>query len=393
MIRGLRAGLVAALAGIIVAATTGPAAADQARSGQWYLESMGVAEAHRITQGEGAVVAVLDTGVNPNQPDLTGSVLPGIDTWTPEHKAWVTDNGHGTGIAALIAGHGHGPGGQDGILGIAPKAKILPMGVWPPGTRGSRAKDIAVSIRYAVDHGATVICVAGGGDSDPDLREAVKYADSKNVPVVGAAGNPPGDPTIVFPAGYPWALGISGTDRSGKFAANASVTAAGIDFSAPAVDIQVPKAGGGYESVRGTSASAALVAGGVALLRLKYPTLTSEQLFNHLKATAVDKGKPGYDFEYGWGAFDLMAALTTTPRTGPAATPHASASTSDALVVDDGLSFGAKLAITIGAVAGFLLVVGGLIALIVRAIVRRRRRNRGAQGTPEHEVTVGSGRR
>jgi hypothetical protein len=368
--------LVVVLVGAMLAATTGPAAADRTRTGQWYLESMRVAEAHRITQGEGAVIAVLDTGVNPQQPDLTGSVLPGVDTWTPQHKGWVTDNGHGTGIAALIAGHGHGAGGVDGILGIAPKAKILPMGVWPPGTRGSRAKDIAVSIRYVVDHGATVICVAGGGDSDPDLQEAVKYADSKNVPVVGAAGNPPGDPTIVFPAGYPWALGISGTDRSGNFAADASVTAAGIDFAAPAVDIQVPKAGGGYESVRGTSASAALVAGGVALLRLTYPTLTSLQLFEHLKATAVDKGKPGYDFEYGWGVFNLMAALTTTPRTAPTATPRASVTTPAALPVEHGLSFGTKITITIAVAAGYVLVIGGIVALLVRTVIRRRRRNR-----------------
>lgn len=386
MIVGMRAAVGRVLAGALAAATvaaapvaahaTGhaPARLDQVRAGQWYLETMGVVEAHKITQGEGQVIAVIDEGVNPRFPDLAGSVLPGVDTWTPEGKGWVTDDGHGTAVAAAAAGHGHGAGRGDGILGIAPKAKILPMGVWPPGQRGSRATDIATSIRYVVDHGATVICVAGGGSGNDELHAAVQYAYRRGVPVIGGAGNRPDDATIVAPAEYRETLAISGLDRRGNFARNTSVSAFGVDFAAPAEDIPAPKKdGSGYESADGTSGSAAIAAGAVALLRDRYPSLSAEQIFQHLKATAVDKGKPGYDIEYGWGALDLLAALTTEPATGSTATPRSTFTPPPPIAADEGLSLGARLAITVAAVAGFLLVVGGLTALVVRGFVRRRR--------------------
>ncbi|WP_213450485.1 S8 family serine peptidase [Rhizomonospora bruguierae] len=402
MIRGFRAGsgrrspralavtLTATLAATPLATTAAPAIAhpaaahaataqvraDEVRAAQWYLDAMGVTEAHQITQGEGQVIAVLDSGVNQNFPDLAGSVLPGVDTWTRDRKGWVTENSHGTKVSAIAAGHGHGAGGAAGILGIAPKAKILPMGVWPPGQLGSRAKDLAVSIRYVTDHGATVILVAGGGSGDDSLTAAVKYAYDRGVPVVASAGNPD-DATIIAPASCNEAIAISGTNRKGDWASNASVWAHGIDFAAPATDIMVPNdKDSGYYPGNGTSFSSAIAAGAVALLRSRYPSLSAEQIFQQLKDTAVDKGDPGYDVKYGWGSIDLMAALTTPPGSKPtaSATPR-STFTPPPPIADEGRSLGTKLGITIAAVAGFLLVVGGLVALVVRAAVRRRRRS------------------
>jgi subtilisin family serine protease len=377
MIRGMPVGLAAALTALLLVWPAGPAAGqarvDRTRAAQWYLPTMRVSEAHRITQGEGQVIAVLDTGVNPKFPDLAGSVLPGLDSFTKDGKGWVTVNDHGTSVAALAAGHGHGPGGAAGILGIAPKAKVLPMGVWPPGKRGVQAENVAVSIKYVVDHGATVILIAGGGEEDDKLLAGVRYAHEHGVPVVAAAGNRDTSATIRAPASYDEALAISCVDKKGNFS-TVSVDAFGIDFAAPCVDIPVPKEkGSGYVVERGTSLSSAITAGAVALLRSRYPELSAEQIFQQLKDTAVDKGKKGYDFEYGWGRLDLMAALTTTPASPtPSTRPRFDYTTS--APADEGMSFAAKLAVTIGAVAAFLLVVGLVITLTVRALVKRRRR-------------------
>src|SRR6266508_4890869 len=114
-----------ALAGLLF--TAGPSAyADSIRDRQWYLTYLKADQLHKITQGAGVTVAVIDSGVDGHHPDLAGNVLQGKDFIKPG-TGWTDTDGHGTAIASLIAGHGHGPGHHDGILGLAPAAKILPV--------------------------------------------------------------------------------------------------------------------------------------------------------------------------------------------------------------------------------------------------------------------------
>ena len=129
----LTAGLV-----LLPAAT---AHADGIRAQQWALDAMHTEQAWQTTKGEGITVAVLDTGVEADHPDLAGNVLPGKDLVgfgaEPGDRAWAR---HGTAMAGIIAGHGHGPGDADGVLGIAPEAKILPVRVILEDGDSSRAK-------------------------------------------------------------------------------------------------------------------------------------------------------------------------------------------------------------------------------------------------------------
>jgi type VII secretion-associated serine protease mycosin len=363
--------IVAAAAGVLLAgAVTTTASADTTRNGQWYLSTLRMAEVHRIAQGEGMTVAVLDTGVDASHPDLAGAVLPGIDAWTVT-KDGRSDHGqrHGTAMAALIAGRGHGTGGADGILGVAPKAQILPVGVWPPDTKGLRGDNVAYGIRWAVGKGAHVICIAGGGTSDNAVVDAIAFARDHGIPVVAAAGNRPEDTTMSFPAYDPVAFGVGAVGRDGNHASY-SVTGQALDFVAPGTDIPVPVDGARYRTSSGTSASAAIVAGVIALIRQRHPALSVKQVYNRLRLTAVDKGKPGVDEEYGWGLIEPLAALTAA--TLPEEQPSAAASTPTSAPLGDQPPGGSN-ARTVAVVAGGagLVAVAALGGVLV--IARRRR--------------------
>ncbi|MEV0505680.1 S8 family serine peptidase, partial [Streptomyces spectabilis] len=120
-----------AVAGALALLPATPARADDGiRAQQWALDAMGTSQAWRTTKGEGVTVAVLDTGVDASHPDLKGSVLPGKDMVgfgaRRGDRTWAR---HGTAMAGIVAGHGHGEGRGDGVLGIAPGARILPVRV------------------------------------------------------------------------------------------------------------------------------------------------------------------------------------------------------------------------------------------------------------------------
>ncbi|MGO4429326.1 S8 family serine peptidase, partial [Streptomyces sp. MCAF7] len=150
----------------------------------------------------GVTVAVLDTGVDDQHPDLAGQVLTGKDMVGfgagRGDRAWAR---HGTAMAGIIAGHGHGASGSDGVKGVAPEAKILPVRVIleedDPARKKARTQRggaLANGIRWAVDHGADVINLSLGDDSksahpEPAEDAAVQYALRKGVVVVASAGN------------------------------------------------------------------------------------------------------------------------------------------------------------------------------------------------------------
>lgn len=112
-----------------------------------------------------------------------------------------------------------------------------------------------------------------------------------------------------YPASEPGVIAVGGVDRRGNHAA-VSVTGPEIDVVAPAVDIYSTGINGGYRVGTGTSDATAIVAGAAALIRSKYPDLPAQEVAHRLTATAIDKGLPGRDDEYGYGVIDLVAALT-----------------------------------------------------------------------------------
>lgn len=327
-LRALTAGAAAAAFALLPAV---PAHADAIRDQQWGLEALHTDEAWRTTKGEGITVAVLDTGVDADHPDLAGQVLQGKDFIGfgagRGDGSWAL---HGTAMAGIIAGHGNGVDGGEGVLGIAPEAKILPGRVILESTdpsrtkaRESRGTALADGIRWAADQGADIINLSLGDDSesahpDPGEDAAVQYALGKGVSVVASAGNSgdKGDRPS-YPAAYPGVIAVTAVDKYGTHAAF-STRRWYATVSAPGVDIVVANPDRHYYIEWGTSAASAFVSGAVALVRAAHPGLSPAQIKTLLTDTARDAPKGGRDDAHGYGLVDPAAAIEAAAALRPA---------------------------------------------------------------------------
>lgn len=316
------------LLGAVCAATAfallpaAPAGADTIRAQQWGLDALHTDRAWQTTRGKGITVAVVDTGVDGSLPDLTGQVLGGTDMIGfgagRGDRAWAR---HGTAMAGIIAGRGHGSGSDEGVIGIAPEAKILPVRVILEASDPARAKArktrgtaLADGIRWAADHGADVINLSLGDDSEsahpePGEDAAVQYALKKGAVVVASAGNggEKGD-HISYPAAYPGVIAVAAVDRYGTHA-SFSTRRWYATVSAPGVDIVVPAPDRKYYVEWGTSAASAFVSGAVALVRAAHPGLTPAQIKKLLADTARGSPPTGRDDARGYGIVDPAAAI------------------------------------------------------------------------------------
>ncbi|MFK3982889.1 type VII secretion-associated serine protease mycosin [Micromonospora sp. NPDC050397] len=357
-----------------------PAQADRIREDQWHLQYLKVSEAHKLSQGAGITVAVIDTGVD-SHPDLQNNLLQGIETLPGGEGDGREDvDSHGTKMAGLIAAHGRGS--NSGALGIAPKAKILPIRYAAhPGD--STDDSIAKGIEWATTQKAQVISISIGGGTSPRESAAIRSAISADIVIVAAAGNIPQSYGVGFPAAYDGVVAVGASDHNGN-RAEVSVKGDKIAILAPGVDIYGTSFSGKYSKGTGTSDSTAIVAGAAALIRSRYPDLSAPEVVHRLTATAVDKGAPGHDEEYGYGVLDLMAALTadvpplagsasaSAPASGgPSPTATANAAPGDA---PRGMSTNTLLA-----AFGIFLFLAVAVALLV---VRSHRRAVGGGDAP-----------
>lgn len=322
------AALIAAV--LMLFAAAAPAAADTIREQQWPLESVGARVAWETTKGAGVTVAVLDTGVDDRHPDLKGATLPGKDVVgfgaSRGDRAWAR---HGTAMAGIIAGRGHGPGGEDGVLGVAPEAEVLPVRVLLEDgdpersrARSSRSGALAEGIRWAVDNGADVVNLSLGDDSEsahPDPREdaAVRYALRKGAVVVASAGNggEEGD-RASYPAAYPGVIAVTAVDRYGA-RASFSTRRWYTTVSAPGKDIVIADPDGTYYSGWGTSAAAAMVSGAAALVRSAHPDLSPAQVKRLLADTADNTPAGGRNDALGTGVVNAAAAIEVGGNIAP----------------------------------------------------------------------------
>ncbi|MCB5912414.1 type VII secretion-associated serine protease mycosin [Streptomyces pinistramenti] len=319
LLRGAAVALGSAALAVLPAV---PARADGIRAQEWALEAIHAQDAWQTTKGAGITVAVLDTGVDAGHPDLKGQVLPDRDLVgfgaAPGDPAWAI---HGTGMAGIIAGHGHGPGRADGVLGVAPQARILPVRViledddpQRKRARAERSGALADGIRYAADHGADVINLSLGDDSasaHPEPREdaAIQYALGKGVPVVASAGNGGKEGNRAsYPAAYPGVIAVTAVNSYGArspFSTKHWYAA----VSGPGEEVVTVNPDRTYYEGWGTSAAAAFVSGSVALVRSAHPDLSPAQIRQLLIDTAQDRPDGGRDDERGAGLVDPAAAI------------------------------------------------------------------------------------
>jgi hypothetical protein len=328
-------GLVAALGLLpaLPAAAAVDAPGDSIRDTQeWVFSMLNVQPAWQVTEGAGATVAVIDSGVDGDVSVLSGGTvisgpdLTGLHT-SPQNPNW---GDHGTWMASIIAGHGTG-GGYDGVMGIAPQAKILSIRVIPDkGDPGYRAyndepeqtiqDELANGIMTAVKDHAQVISMSIGYSAPSSVvRSAITYAYQHGTVLVASSGNSGGNDTrhgkgstgmapVSFPAEYPGVLGVGAVTIAGTPASFSSGNLS-VQVAAPGKGVPAQGRNGSYYTVDGTSPACALVAGVAALIKSRYPGISPAQVAEALRTSAQQTPAGSYDVNTGFGIVNAGAAL------------------------------------------------------------------------------------
>ncbi|MFF7757335.1 S8 family serine peptidase [Streptomyces griseorubiginosus] len=390
--RAVQALSATALTGALVLAAAPGASADQTRRDQWALDALQAESVWKVSKGQGVTVAVIDTGVNAEHQDLKGNVLKGKDFVDGDDDAAPASdsglsNNHGTEMASIIAAHGHGAGAADGVIGLAPEAKILPIR-WDGGS-------FADEIRYAVDHGAAIISMSvSTSQGFTEDREAVAYALRRNVLIVTASGNEGKSGQLDYPARFPGVLTVGGVDKSGNIWSGSNYGPE-VLMVAPATDIV--SAGWPDDKLRvgtGTSASAAFTSAAAALIKAKFPDLTPGQIANRLAKTAtLPESANGISLpneKYGYGIINPLMALT---KNIPAGSTYGPLKVSETEVSTTGPSVGAsnngtsrsekedqKQILLFGVLGVIAFAVVGLMVLLIIKWARRDKDNNGGPG-------------
>jgi hypothetical protein len=282
--------------------------ADVYYTNQWALERVRAPQAWAHSTGRDIVVAVLDTGVDLDHPDLMSKVLTDLDRdFVNDDFTAADDHGHGThvaGIAAAATDNGLG------IAGLGWDVRILPLKVLDSEGNGD-GLNLAAAIRYAADRGADVINMSLGGavPCGWPVDDAVNDAHSRGVTLIAAAGNYLGD-TEMFPANCEHVLGVAATDHADAVAYYSNY-GNHVSVAAPGSGIYSTLNGGSYGYDSGTSMATPHVAGLAALLAARYPPYTPDLVASAILDTAQDLGASGWDQHYGCGRIDASLALST----------------------------------------------------------------------------------
>jgi type VII secretion-associated serine protease mycosin len=277
------------------------------------------------------------------------------------------EKGHGTAMAGLIAAHGRNR--TDGVLGIAPTAKVLPVKE-TNATQNGTSTTVAAGIEWAARNGANVINVSSANGPSLAMKEAIQAAAAMDAVVVAGSGNKPDFLQLGYPAAMPGVLAVGSTDRTGKHAAF-SIPGEQIQICAPGVDIASTRLKGRYSIAWGTSSSTAIVSGAAALVRAKFPDLSAQEVIHRLTSTATDIGKPGRDDECGFGLLNIVAALTANvpPAAGsdsPTQTATTAPSTAEAAPTPEQTPASSNTPLIAGGIAVAVAAAGLLAFLLIR---------------------------
>ncbi len=269
----------------------------------WGLYASGIHKVWQETMGEGIKVAVLDTGIDAEHPDLARAVLTKKD-FTGSPFGVHDYDGHGTHVAGIIAARKNGMG----VVGVAPKAMLVVGKVLGDNGIGS-VEQVAEGIQWAIEKEVSIINMSLGCPSDsPIIKEAIDAATEKGILVVCAAGNRGAEMSALdYPAQYPETIAVGAIDRQLKRAYFSS-TGRMVDIVAPGDYIRSTYIRGFTAVLSGTSMAAPFVSGVIALMLAKHrdylsgtPADSHIRVIEHLRKTAIDCDANGFDLNCGFG--------------------------------------------------------------------------------------------
>ncbi|WP_338673275.1 type VII secretion-associated serine protease mycosin [Streptomyces sp. SCSIO 30461] len=335
---------------------------DLIKSTPWSLQRVLLDQLWERATGKGVTVAVIDTGVDKANLQLSGAVAGG-ETYVGGSGTQDLE-GHGTRVAGIIAAR---PVKGTGFVGIAPDAKIVSYRYTGGAEKQGDAGTMSKAIRDAVAKGIRIINISSDtadNQDDATLRAAVADAVKAGTLIVAAAGNDGADgkPADTYPAAYPGVLAVAASDRNDE---RAFFSQAGdfVDVAAPGVGMvsTVPK--GGQCTADGTSFAAPYVAGVAALMKERHRTWSASQIATRIQETAQRPGR-GPNPYIGWGVVDPVAALTddTAPKASPTPDPPMRAGSGG--VVPVAVTMGESEAERERRVAVYVLGMGIALALV-----------------------------
>jgi subtilisin family serine protease len=293
----------------VAAAGARPAAGDPA---QYALAKLRLNEAHSLATGDRVLIAVIDSGIDLDHPELQGVIAASFDALGKPEKP----HAHGTAIAGAISARAR-------LLGAAPAARLLAIRAF--GAQGISAQSTTFAIIKGVQHAmaerARIINMSFAGPQDPGMARHLAVAKGSGVVLIAATGNLGPKSPPQYPAADPNVIAVSATDASDKLFGGAN-TGLHVAVTAPGVDILLPAPNADYQLSTGTSFAAAHVSGIAALILERKPDLSPDALRAILISTAKDIGPRGRDHEFGAGlvdAYQAILSLETSTSGGPPA--------------------------------------------------------------------------
>lgn len=284
---------------------------------QYAFNVMQIEEAWKINPGSSKIkIAILDTGVDLNHPDLKDKLVSGKNIAEP-NKTPMDDSGHGTHCAGIAAAASNN---NEGGIGVGGKCSIMPVKIL---SYGSGTDDIiAEGIVWAADNGANVMTMSLGiYRSSKPIEDALKYALDKGITITASAGNKNQEFDVHLPSTYPGVIEVASTDDKDQkstfsnFGKKISVAAPGtaIMSTLPTYSVSSKKPLN-YGKLSGTSMASPHVAGLAGLILSQKPSLKPSEVTKIIQSTSKDLGESGWDKIYGHGRVDALAALKSVSK-------------------------------------------------------------------------------
>jgi hypothetical protein len=266
---------------------------------QYAADKLKLARAHELSRGERILVAIIDSGIDVDHPELQGTIA---DSFDPAGGDGLP-HAHGTSIAGAIVA-------KSKLTGVAPNARILAVRAFDPTAASAEGTTFSIlkGLEWAAGKGARVINMSFAGPQDPIMARLLASAAKRGIVLIAAAGNAGPKSPPLFPASDPNVIAVTATDADDRLF-QGSNRGHHIAVAAPGVRLLLPIPGGNYDMTTGTSFAAAHISGIAALILERDPDMSPDSVRRVLLSTARDLGPAGRDKDFGAGLADAYEAL------------------------------------------------------------------------------------